>query len=53
MQVRCNGCREWFDGFYHSCPECGHVRPPHNKWLRHAQLNAVLNEQKARVVANR
>lgn len=44
-QVRCNGCHEWFDAKNHECPECGHVRPAYNKWLRTAQLNGHLNDQ--------
>jgi hypothetical protein len=37
-EVRCNGCRTWFDAKRHVC-ECGHARPGYNKFLRTAQLN--------------
>jgi predicted nucleic acid-binding Zn-ribbon protein len=44
-QVRCNGCREWFDKVYHECPECGQVRPAFNKWLYTAKMNNQLYDQ--------
>jgi hypothetical protein len=38
-EVRCNGCRTWFDGKFVACPDCGHARPGFNKRLRSAQLD--------------
>lgn len=38
-QIRCNGCRAWFDGRHYLCPECGFARPGFNKRLRSAQLD--------------
>jgi len=43
-QVRCNGCRVWFDAKNHVCPECDTARPGYNKFLRTAQLNSNLRE---------
>lgn len=41
-EVRCNGCRGWFDASLHRCPDCETARPGFNKWIRTAQLNRHL-----------
>lgn len=41
-EIRCNGCRTWFDAHHHRCPECEHSRPPFNKHIRTSQLNRHL-----------
>lgn len=38
-EVRCMGCRTWFDGRYYLCPDCEHPRPGFNKRLRSAHLD--------------
>lgn len=38
-EVRCNGCRGWFDASLHRCPECDTPRPAFSKHLRTAHLN--------------
>lgn len=38
-EIRCNGCRDWFDAFYHRCPHCDHARPGFSKHIRTAHLN--------------
>lgn len=42
-EVRCNGCRCWFDAILHRCPECDHARPGFSKHLRTAHLNNHLH----------
>lgn len=41
-QIRCNGCRGWFETRHQTCPDCGHPRHAFNKWLRTATLNNQL-----------
>lgn len=43
-EVRCNGCRTWFDASLHRCPDCEHARPGFSKHIRTAQLNRHLGE---------
>lgn len=38
-QVRCNGCRTWFDGAYHWCPACEHERPRYNSHMYRVALD--------------
>lgn len=38
-EIRCNGCRGWFDGREGACTFCGRPRPGFNKRLRAAQLD--------------
>jgi hypothetical protein len=52
-EIRCNGCREWFDSFLRECPKCNHKRPEWNKWLRTAQLNQHMLDAAKRAHANR
>lgn len=44
-EIRCNGCRIWFDGRELGCPECGRERPGFSKAIRTSQLNRHLYEQ--------
>jgi hypothetical protein len=41
-EIRCNGCRTWFDAHYYLCPDCDHPRPGFNKRIRSAQLDRHL-----------
>lgn len=42
-EVRCNGCRVWFEASLHRCPDCDHARPGFNKHIRTAQLDRHLH----------
>lgn len=44
-EVRCNGCRKWFEASLHRCPDpdCDHPRPGFNKHIRTAQLDRHLH----------
>jgi ribosomal protein L37E len=44
-EIRCNKCRNWFDGRDDSCPMCGCGRPGFSKPVRTGQLNRHLYEQ--------
>ena len=45
QEIRCNGCRAWFDGRLMDCPECGHARPGYSKPIHTAQVNNHLYVQ--------
>jgi hypothetical protein len=42
-EIRCNGCRTWFDARHHRCPDCEHARPGFSKHIRTAQLDRRLH----------
>ena len=44
-EVRCNGCRGWFDDRALACPACGCERPGYSKPLHTAQVNNHLYVQ--------
>lgn len=46
-QIRCNGCRVFFDGKLADCPDCDHPRPGSNVHLRASQLDDHLMGLKA------
>ncbi len=51
-EVRCNGCRDWFDAAVGNCPDCGLERPEPNRGLRTAALNRNLYDQAALATAD-
>lgn len=44
-EIRCNGCRVWFDDRELACPGCGHKRPGWSKAIHTAQVNNHLYVQ--------
>lgn len=44
-EIRCNGCRVWFDARLLCCPDCGHERPGYSKPIHTAQVNNHLYVQ--------